>query len=164
MIYLGSDHGGFDLKEKIKKWLTQWGYQWEDTGNTIYEGDDDYPDFALEVAKKVAQEAQNGRVYPYPWRNRPKGILICRSAAGMVIAANKVAGVHAAAAVNEKLAKLIRTHNDANVLALSGDWLEPVEVKKIVKTWLTTEFSGEPRHLRRLKKIEEFEKASSSER
>ena len=161
MIYLGSDHGGFDLKEKIKKWLTQWGNQWEDVGNTVYEGEDDYPDYALAVAHKVANDQANGRVYPYPWKDRPKGILICRSAAGMVIAANKVPGVYAAAAFDTRSAKQIREHNNTNVIALSGDWLEVFEVKKILKTWLTTEFSGEPRHLRRVKKIEEFERANA---
>lgn len=156
MIYLGSDHGGFDLKEKIKRWMQKEGIVFTDLGNTLYEKEDDYPDFAFAVAKKVAQEdAEN-----IPWKDRPKGILFCRSAAGMVIAANKVAGIRAATAFDLRSAQHTRAHNDANILALSGDWLEDYQVKKIIEIWLATEFSGEERHIRRLKRIKEFEKVS----
>lgn len=157
MIYLGSDHGGFDLKEKIKKWLTFWGYAWEDLGNTLYEKEDDYPQFAISVAQKVAQKEKEGKTHPLPWKERPKGIICCRSAAGMVMAANKVRGARAATAFDLRSAKHCREHNDVNVLALSGDWLEEYQAKKILKTWLETEFTGEERHTRRLKQIEEFE-------
>lgn len=156
MIYLGSDHGGFDLKEKIKKWLTRWGLPWEDLGNTYYEKEDDYPQFAILVGEKVADEEMNNR-YPTPWKDRPKGIITCRSAAGMVIAANKVKGSRAATAFDSRSAKHCRQHNDANILALSGDWLDEYYAKKILKVWLETEFSGEERHVRRLKEIEEYE-------
>lgn len=157
MIYLGSDHGGFDLKEKIKKWLTKWEYAWEDLGNAVYEKEDDYPSFAIVVAQKVAEEEKNGNQYPKQWRNRPKGIITCRSAAGMVMAANKVAGTRCATAFDSRSAKHCRLHNDVNILALSGDWLEEYQAKKILQIWLDTEFSGEERHVRRLKLIEEYE-------
>lgn len=157
MIYLGADHGGFDLKEKIKKWLTKWGYEYEDLGNVLYEKEDDYPSFAIEVAKKVALE-EEGQKYPTPWSKRPKGVITCRSAAGMVIAANKVKGARAATAFDARSAKHSREHNDANVLALSGDWLDEYTAKKILKVWLETEFSGAERHVRRLKEIGEYEK------
>lgn len=160
MIYLGSDHGGFDLKEKIKKWLTRWGYAWDDMGNVLYEKEDDYPKFAIAVAEKVAAEERKGNVYPKFWHDRPKGIITCRSAAGMVIAANKVAGARAATAFDSRSAKHCRLHNDANILALSGDWLEEYQAKKILKVWLETEFSGEERHTRRLNMIKEFETIS----
>lgn len=160
MIYIGSDHGGFDLKEKIKTWLKNWEYPVEDIGNAIYDKEDDYPQFALEVATRVADDEKKGMAYPYPWKDRSKGILCCRSAAGMVIAANKVAGVRASLAFDIKSAKHCRDHNDANVLALSGDWLDDIEAKKILKTWLETEFSGDERHVRRLKQIEEYEKST----
>lgn len=145
MIYLGSDHGGFDLKEKIKKWLTQEKYEWEDLGNKVYDPEDDYPQFAFAVAQKVAKE-------------RSKGILCCRSAAGMVIAANKVKGARAVTAFNAESAKHSREHNDANILALSGDWLDDYQAKAILEVWLNTEFSGEERHARRIKQIEENER------
>ena len=158
MIYLGSDHGGFDLKEKIKKWLSQWGYTWADLGNSIYDQDDDYPQFAIEVAQKVASDERSGLRYPLEWKQRAKGILLCRSAAGMMIAANKVKDARATTAFDTRSAKHSRLHNDANILALSGDWLEEHQAKNILKTWLETEFSGEERHLRRLRQIEEYEK------
>lgn len=158
MIYLGSDHGGFDLKEKIKKWLTRWGYAWEDLGNALYEKEDDYPTFAVAVAQKVVEEEKNGNKYPKQWCDRPKGILICRSAAGMVISANKVAGARCATAFDFRSAKHCRFHNDVNILALSGDWFDEYQAKKILKIWLETEFSGEERHVRRIKQIGESEK------
>lgn len=145
MIYLGADHGGFQLKEKIKKWLVEWGYRYEDVGNSKLDPNDDYTEFAFKVAEKVAGEVGN------------KGVLACRSAVGMVIAANKVRGVRAAAVFDEASAKHSRTHNDANVVALSGDWLPDEEAKKVLKVWLETEFSGEERHVRRIKRISEFE-------
>ena len=156
MVYLGCDHGGFDLKEKIKKWLTLWGYAWEDMGNTIYDKDDDYQRFAFLVAKKVVEEEKKGKAYPTPWKERPKGILVCRSAAGMVIAGNRVKGIRAFATSDPMKAKRAREHNDANMIALSGDWLEDLEVKRILKVWLETEFSGEERHIRRIKQIDEY--------
>lgn len=158
MIYLGCDHGGFDLKEKIKKWLTHWGYAWEDLGNTLYEKEDDYPQFAIAVAQKVVEEEKRGNQYPNPWHDRPKAIITCRSAAGMVIAANKIAGARCATAFDKRSAQHCRLHNDVNILALSGDWLEEYQARKIIKVWLSTEFSGEERHIRRLKQIEEFGK------
>ena len=145
MIYLGADHGGFDLKEKIKKWLTEWGYQWEDLGNKEYKENDDYPQYAFSVASKVAE---NGGA---------RGVLICRSAVGMVIAANKVKGTKAVACYDAGMARLSREHNDTNILALSADLSDEEQVKEILKTWLTMEFSGEERHVRRLEQIEKFE-------
>ncbi|MCJ7739964.1 RpiB/LacA/LacB family sugar-phosphate isomerase [Candidatus Microgenomates bacterium] len=157
MIYLGCDHGGFDLKEKIKKWLVRWGYSFEDLGNTIYDKDDDYPKYAFAVARRVAEEEFSGRKYPMPWKDRPKGILCCRSAAGMVMAANRIKGIRAFATSDAKKAMRSRDHNDANIIALSGDWLEDYQAKKLIKAWLSTEFSGEERHIRRLKMLDEYD-------
>ncbi|MBI2616626.1 RpiB/LacA/LacB family sugar-phosphate isomerase [Candidatus Gottesmanbacteria bacterium] len=156
MIYIGSDHGGFDLKEKIKGWLKTWGYSVEDVGNAMYDKEDDYPQFAFLVGQKVSLDEKKGIRFPYHWKDRSKGILCCRSAAGMVVAANKVSGARAALAFDVRSARHCREHNDVNILALSGDWLEEHEAKKILKTWLDTEFSGEERHVRRLKQIEEY--------
>lgn len=156
MIYLGADHGGFDLKEKIKKWLKRWGYAWEDMGNKFYEKEDDYPRFAILVAQKVGGDANNN--YLAPWANRPKGIITCRSAAGMVIAANKVKGARCITANDVRAAKHSREHNDANIIALSGDWTDEFTAKKILKVWLATEFSKDERHIRRLDQISQYEK------
>ncbi len=145
IIYLGADHGGFALKEKIKKWLIKSGYRCVDLGNAKFEPTDDYPDFAFKVGEAVSQNPN------------ALGILICRSGAGMVIAANKVKGVRAAAAFDQKSAKHSRRHNNTNVLVLSGDWFSYPKAKKIVAVWLKTNFSGEERHQRRLLKISQYE-------
>jgi ribose 5-phosphate isomerase B len=142
-IIFGADHGGYKLKEILKKYVRELGYEVEDLG-TDSEESVDYPDYAAAVARKVS----NGDGL---------GILLCRSAAGMVIAANKIKGVRAAAAFDIKSAKHSREHNDANVLALSGDWLTEEQAKEITKVWLATPFSKEERHARRIKKIAALE-------
>ena len=157
MIYLGADHGGYELKHKIKMWLEEWKEKYEDLGNKENDGEDDYPQFAFAVAQKVAMEEINGREYPFPWKDRPKGILICRSAVGMVVAANKVKGAKTGAIYDERMARLCREHNDVNIIALSGDNLSDTLAKRIIRIWLDIEFSGEPRHLRRVLAIKKFE-------
>lgn len=173
MIYLGADHGGFDLKEKMKRWLNARGYAFEDLGNTIYDKDDDYPMYAVLVGEKVAAESgKNNPITQYStnnpinesnktieqWSNQPKGILACRSAAGVVIAANKVIGIRAAAVTNAEMAKHARGHNDANVIGLSGDWINEHHLGDILEAFLATEFSSEQRHTRRLAQIAAYEK------
>ena len=146
MIYLGSDHGGFKLKQQIKKWLSEWGYGYQDLGNSEFDEVDDYPQYALQVATKVAEnEPEN------------KGVLVCRSAVGMVIAANKIKGARAAAVYDEEMGRLVREHNNANIIGLSGDRLSAEEAKKILKKFLETDFSQDERHRRRVKMIGEFE-------
>ena len=156
MIYLGSDHGGFALKEKLKTWLTEWGFAFKDEGPAALDPEDDFPDYGFAVADEVgAYDRQS-----LPWKDRTKGILLCRSAAGMVIAANKVAGVRAAIGFDVKSAKQGRTNDDVNVLGLSGDWLDDNQAKEIVKTFLETEYPHEERHQRRLDKITAREQLS----
>ncbi|MBW3002353.1 RpiB/LacA/LacB family sugar-phosphate isomerase [Candidatus Woesearchaeota archaeon] len=145
-IYLGSDHGGFKLKQHIKKYLKRLKYQVVDKGNTKYVMTDDYPDYGYKVAKAV-QKAKDA-----------KGIVFCGSAEGICIAANKVRGIHAVPVWTLENARLSRQHNNANVLCLSGWGLNPKKAEKIVKTWLETDFTFEPRHVRRLKKIASIEK------
>ena len=146
MIYLGADHGGFELKTQLAQWLTQWGMEFTDLGAHVLDPEDDYPDFAFAVAEAVGKSP-----------DQHKGILACRSAAGVVIAANKVHGVRAIAPLTAEAAKHGREHNDTNVIGLSGDWLDEATAQAIVKTWLNTPFSHEPRHQRRLDKITQFE-------
>ncbi|OGY22927.1 MAG: hypothetical protein A2172_03260 [Candidatus Woykebacteria bacterium RBG_13_40_15] len=152
-IYIASDHAGFELKEKIKNHLKENNYEVEDLGAHVLNKDDDYPDFAFVAAEKVAES-----------KGKSKAILFCGSAEGMCIAANKVRWVRAIAAWTPTTAQLSRERNDANVLCLSGGkTLVPIpglsleEAERIVDAWLSTEFSAEERHMRRLKKIEEFE-------
>ena len=143
MIYLGADHAGFSLKEEIKKILQEAGYQYEDLGNLELDKQDDYLDFALAVAEKV--------------KEGDKGILICGSGAGMCIVANKAKGVRAVNCVDEFMAQQSRQHNDANVLCLGSQIVDPEKAEKIIKIWLITEFSQEERHVRRINKIKEME-------
>lgn len=156
MIYLGADHGGFELKEKVKKWLGEWGEAYADLGNKVNDAEDDYPEYSFAVAQKVAKD-EEGKRFPFAWKDRSKGILICRSAVGMVVAANKVKGVRAAAVYDERMARLCREHNDANIIALSGDNLNDLIAKRIIRIWLDIEFSGEERHKRRVEAIKIFE-------
>jgi len=149
IIYLGTDHEGFKLKEKIKKWLEENGYPFEDLGNKVFDSKDDYPIYALLVAKKVAQERKKGI--------DAKGILFCKSSVGMMITANKVKGIRAFSPFNKKIAVLSREHNNTNVIALSGEIMKEEEAVQILKIWLETEFSGKARHKRRLKEIQRFE-------
>ncbi len=148
MIFIGADHGGFKLKKKIKDFLQKEGYEYDDLGNVEFDPEDDYPDYAIKVSEKVAEHEDN------------KGILLCRSSGGMVIAANKVKGVRAVAAFDIKAAKHAREHNNANVLAISGDWTSEKDAKKIIKAFLETDFTDEDRHKRRLEKIDKYEKSN----
>jgi ribose 5-phosphate isomerase B len=143
MIYLGADHRGYGLKEKTKIRLSSLGYKYEDCGNGVFDKKDDYIDFAVVVAKKVKNN---------PSINR--GILFCGSGTGMLIAANKFKKIRAALAMNEKIAKLSREHNNCNILCIPSDFLNDREAEKIIKVWLNAKFSKEGRHLRRIKKIE----------
>ncbi len=154
MIYLGSDHGGFKLKEKIKKFLDKQKFYYLDLGNINFQKEDDYPDYAFAVADLVSKEDDSSK----KWKDRAKGILFCRSSGGMIIAANKLKNVRAVSVFDIKSAKHSREHNDANIIAISGDWTSEKKAKDIIKAWLKTEFSKKTRYIRRLKKIEEYEK------
>lgn len=144
MIFIASDHGGFELKEEIKRFLNAEGYEFKDLGTN---GTDsvDYPDFGYKAAKEVAKNKDN------------KGILICNTGAGMCIVANKVKGIRAVECYNEETARLSRDHNDANVLCLGGKTTSKELAIKIVKVWLETPFSNEERHKKRIEKIKQIE-------
>lgn len=144
-IYLGTDHAGFELKEKLKNFLIGLGYEVKDLGNFIYDEQDDYPDFIPLVAGKVAEDPENNR-----------GIVLGGSGQGEAMVANRIKGVRAAVVYNynEDIVKLSREHNDANILSLGARFLNEEEAKKAVKLWLETNFSNEPRHARRIKKID----------
>lgn len=148
MIYLGADHGGYELKEKIKRWLEAHHLPYEDLG-AYSTSSVDYTDFALRVAEKVARGQPEDR-----------GILVCSTGIGVAIAANKVKGVRAAVAYNLEAARRTREDNDSNVLALGGLTMDHDEALKILEVWLKTPFSGLERHRRRLKKISDYERSS----
>jgi ribose 5-phosphate isomerase B len=144
IIAIGADHGGFELKEALKKDLAEMGYSVQDVGTTGKEAVD-YPDFALEVAKLVA----GGKA----WR----GVMIDGAGIGSCMAANKVPGVRASMAYDISTASNAREHNDANVLTLGAGLIGTNLAKQILKTWLTTEFGG-GRHAGRVNKIMAIEK------
>jgi ribose 5-phosphate isomerase B len=139
-VILGSDHAGFDLKEKVKKTLERLGVPFEDVG-THSAGSVDYPDYVHRVAEAV----EKGRY--------PRGIVVCGTGLGASMAANRHPGVRAAVAYDEETARLSREHNDANVLALGGRSLDHGLAERILEVWLKTAFAG-GRHARRVAKIE----------
>lgn len=149
-IFLGADHRGFCLKEKIKDYLLKLKFPVEDLGNFKYEKNDDYPDFAFLVGKRVLENKKN------------LGILICGSGEGMAIAANKIKGILAATAFSPKHAKDLRSKDQINVLCLASDLTDENLAKKIVSAFLMTKVSRAKRHWRRVKKIKEIENGNYS--
>tara|TARA_Y100000310_G_scaffold344684_1_gene458783 strand:- start:561 stop:1013 length:453 start_codon:yes stop_codon:yes gene_type:complete len=145
-IYLGADHAGVELKEQVKRMLGKWDVKYEDFGSFDKNKKDDYPDFAFKVAKKVAKS-----------KGKDKGILICGTGTGMVVAANKVKGVRAAAGYDFYSTVKGREDNDINILCLRGRKFSKIKSKRIVRAWLTTEFSKDLRHKRRIDKITKYE-------
>ena len=143
-VFIGADHRGYHLKDKIKRELTNMGEHVVDCGNDKYDKDDDYSSIAIALGEKVVTD-------------KGIGIMICGSAIGICIAANKVIGVRAALCLNKQQAKMAREHNDANVLCLSSDLVEESLNIKIVKVFLETLFSSEERHIRRIQIIKKYE-------
>ncbi len=142
-IAIGSDHAGFELKEQLRSYLAGTDYQIEDVG-THSGASVDYPDYA----EKVASEVRAGKA--------ERGILVCGTGIGVCMSANKLHGIRAAQAWNTEIARLSRLHNDANILCLSGRFLEPAAAVEMVKVWLETQFEG-GRHQRRVDKISALE-------
>lgn len=150
MIYLASDHGGFAAKEQVKQLLEREEIAFKDLGPLKLQSDDDYPDYVLPMAEKVAKE-------------EAIGIVSCRNGQGIAIAANKVAGIRAAVCWNEKIAETARNDDNANILSLPADYLSSLEIAKIVQTFIATPFSHDARHLRRLHKVADYEQKKGKE-
>lgn len=144
MIAIGSDHGGYKLKEEIKRYLDEKDIQYVDCGCESEESVD-YPNIAREVAKTVSSNRCD------------KGILICRSGIGMSIVANKFKNVRCANVSNEEAAKFSRMHNNSNIIALGADYISVHDAICIIRIWLATEFAG-GRHEERIKLINDIEK------
>ncbi len=144
MIAIGADHGGYKLKEEIKRYLDEKGIKYIDVG-TYTEERTDYPIYAEKVAKKL----QN--------KECDKGILVCRSGYGMTVAANKFKGIRAASIYDEESAKFAKADDDINVVTLGGDYLTVNQAICIIRNWIATEFKG-GRYQERLEMIEEIEK------
>ena len=144
-IYLGSDHAGFFLKEKIATWLTDWGYVHEDMGTHKLDEKDDYPDFIFPVAEAVSGDPKYRQ-----------GVVIGGSGQGEAIVANRLANVRAVVYYGGSLdiIRLTREHNNANILSLGARFIDEKKAKEALKLWLDTPFTHEERHERRIKKID----------
>ena len=138
-IAIGSDHAGYERKEEVKKHLEEKGYEVIDVGTHSLDSCD-YPDFGIECAKKVAS------------KEAEFGVLVCSSGEGIMIAANKIKGIRAGLAYNDDVARLIRQHNNANMIAFGASFMNKEEVLRRVDIFLATPFEG-GRHERRVNKI-----------
>lgn len=144
-IYIGADHRGFALKEKISKWLFDWGYEFVDMGADHFDPKDDNPLFAREVASLVSKDKKS------------KGVLICGSGVGMDITANKFDGIRASIGFKVDQVKAGRHDDDMNMLVIASDFTDEVKVKKMLKVFLETKFGAKKRYKRRLEIIRQLE-------
>ena len=177
-IFLAADHRGFELKNKIREWLKEWGYEYEDMGAFEYDKDDDYPDFIRKAAEAVANDPE-----------RSRGIILGSSGQGEAIVANRYKGVRAAVfygppfnfkskdikrnpwilkikssipwladlnwtPIYYPIIRLSREHNNSNILSIGASFVTKYSAKKAIKLWLETSFSEEERHIRRINKID----------
>jgi len=140
-VIMASDHGGFTLKEKIKKTLSKTHILFEDFGAKKLDQNDDYQDFIIPAMTAILKNKNS------------KGIIICRNGVGVSILANKFKGIRAGLCFSENHVKSARNDDDINVLALPANYISKRRAMKLVKTFLNTPFSGEARHKRRLAKI-----------
>lgn len=146
-IFLGSDHAGFELKEKIQKFLQSKDYIVTDCGPDVYDPMDDYPDFISRVAENVSNNSD------------AKGIILGRTGQGEAIVANRFARVRAVVYYGgkEDIVRMSREHNDANIISFGAQFMTYEEVVHAITMWLAIPFSGDERHLRRINKIEEYD-------
>ena len=144
-VYIGSDHRGYKLKEKVFGWLVDWGYLVDDFGAYEFEKGDDYTIYAEKVASMVAGDITS------------KGILFCGSGVGVDIVANKFDGVRSSIGKSPDQVKAGRRDDNMNVLVVASDFTKEDETKSMVKEFLETKFSDKPRHKRRLEDIKKIE-------
>ena len=145
-IYFAGDHAGFELKKDLMEYVKGLGHTIEDLGPFSYEVNDDYPDFVIPLAKKVASEPDS------------RGIITAGSGQGEVMAANRVLGVRAAVYYGGRtdIVRVSREHNNSNVLSIGARFIGGEEANAAVKVFLETPFSADERHVRRLAKIDEL--------
>ncbi len=148
MIYLACDHRGYELKEKLKRWLEEWQQEFEDLGPFEFDPKDDYPDFISRVGERVSQDPEGSL-----------GIVMGHTGQGEAITANKYKHVRAVIYYGglPDMVKLTKEHNHANVLSLAATFMSEAEVKSAIKLWLDTPFMFEERHVRRIKEIDSIE-------
>ena len=152
-VHLGSDHAGLELKEHLLNWLADQGHEAVDHGPFVYDAADDYPVFCLRAAEGVAADQQDGV--------QALGVVIGGSGNGEQMAANKVKGVRAALVWSEETGVLAREHNDANVISVGGRMHTVDDMTRFIEVFLTTEFTGEERHVRRIRMLADYEKTGN---
>lgn len=143
-IFIGADHRGFELKESLKSLLIRDGVTVVDCGASGFEPQDDFVDYAAEVARQVVNK-------------NARGILICGSGVGMAIAANKIAGARASLGMTEQQVRAGRNDDDMNMLVLAADYLSEPEAETLARVFIDTPFAQDERFIRRLNKIKELE-------
>ena len=148
-VHLGSDHAGLELKDHLLHWLVDHGYEAVDHGPFVYDAVDDYPVFCLRAGEAVAAEQAEGL--------DSLGVVIGGSGNGEQIAANKVTGIRCALAWSEETAALGREHNDANVVSVGGRMHSVEDMTRFVEVFLTTPFSGDERHVRRIGQLSVYD-------
>jgi ribose 5-phosphate isomerase B len=147
-IYIGADHGGFHLRQQLIAYLQKNNHDVDDEGDTVLDPGDDYPEFAAKVAAKVLSSKDDD----------PRGILVCKGAQGMGMAANRYKGIRASVVWDTNEARMTRNDNDSNILCLSARLFEDdfSRVRAIVDIWLETPFSKAVRHQRRVRQLDEL--------
>lgn len=148
-VHLGCDHAGLDLKDHLTRWLVEHGYDPVDHGPFRYDALDDYPVFCLRAAEGVAEDRAAGL--------DSLGVVIGGSGNGEQMAANKVQGVRSALVWSEETARLSREHNDANVVSVGGRMHSIDDMTRFVEVFLSTPFSGDERHVRRIGQLSSYE-------
>jgi len=148
-IYLGSDHRGFHLKERVFAYLAKREYPVEDIGDTVLDPSDDFPEFAQAAALRIIGDDE---------KDDPRAILLCGGGQGMAMAANRFRGIRASVVHDAYEAKMTRNDNDSNILCLPADRLEDNEEELfgIIETWLNTPFANAPRYKRRNRQLDEL--------
>jgi ribose 5-phosphate isomerase B len=147
-ILLASDHAGFKMKEEIKAFLNAENFDVEDLGAHVFVEDDDYPEIMLPVAMRIVNDPVG-----------TKAVIFGKSGNGEAMICNRLPGVRAAVyhGGNLEIVRLSRMHNDANILSIGAGFMEDEEAKKAVRLWLSTPFSNEERHIRRIEKLDAIE-------
>lgn len=147
MLYVGADHKGFKLKEKLKQWLQEKKIEFSDQGAKKLACNDDYPDIAQKIARLVVLK-------------KTKAILICGSGAGMAITANKIREIRAAIGFNPRQVRKMVEDDDVNVLCLAGDYISKFKAFQLTKIFLASKFKNKGKYLRRIEKIKALEHKS----
>ncbi|PIV01832.1 ribose-5-phosphate isomerase [Candidatus Shapirobacteria bacterium CG03_land_8_20_14_0_80_39_12] len=149
-IFLGADHRGYFLKEKIARWLFEWKYDFFDVGAESLDLKDDYTKYASEVASLVAKSYSAKA-------SRDRGVVLCGSGVGVEVVANKFDGIRASIGINADQVKAGREHDDMNVLVIAADFTDEDQAKEMLKSFLETKFTAKAKYKKRLSEISKIE-------